>query len=264
MNENNSPLVHRLYAGNSLRNFNYIIETQSHLWLIDPYDAEQVSDLIEKLAKPVAAIINTHEHHDHIRGNKELSQKYHAPIWAHPNAQGKIPNLTRTLSKGERIDLGGEYVFEVLDTPGHTHAHLCLLLLHAEQVKAVFTGDTLFNAGVGNCHNGGDPEVLFETIRDYFMTLPDDVLVYPGHDYIRTNLGFTLDREPSNSIAKDWQSRHQKIDHDHEFWQTKMGEEKLFNTFLRLDSQEIIDNLPGKPQDHKQVFLTLRQLRNKW
>lgn len=258
------PIIHRFYAGNSLRNFNYVIEGQSSVLVLDPYDSDQISSAIDKIAKPVLAIINTHEHHDHIRGNDELSQRYQAPVWAHPNAQGKIPNIARTLSRGERIDLGAGYSLEVLDTPGHTHAHLCLILLHGEKAQAVFTGDTLFNAGVGNCHNGGDPEVLYETIRDYFMTLPDDVVVYPGHDYIRTNLGFTLDREPNNQVAKDWHGRHQEIDHDREFWQTKMGEEKLFNTFLRLDSPEIIDNLPGKPQDQKQVFLTLRQLRNKW
>lgn len=232
--------------------------------ILDPYDSDQICSSVDQIKKPVLAIINTHEHHDHIRGNDELSKKYNAPIWAHENATGKIPNIARTLKKGERIELGSSYELEVLDTPGHTHAHLCLLMLESNRAVAVFTGDTLFNAGVGNCHNGGDPEVLFETIRDHFMTLPDDVIVYPGHDYIRSNLGFTLDREPSNQDAQDWRTRHLLIDHDHEFWLTKMGEEKLFNTFLRLDSQEIIDNLPGKPQDQKNVFLTLRQLRNKW
>ena len=83
-----------------------------------------------------------------------------------------------------------------------TLAHLCLLLEGPGGPKGIFSGDTLFNAGVGNCHNGGDPEVLFETVSKQLKDLPGDVLLYPGHEYLENNLGFTLDREPSNGDAK--------------------------------------------------------------
>lgn len=257
-------IIHRLFAGNRLRNFNYVIEGSTKVWLIDPYDANQISTLLSTLNKPVVAIINTHEHHDHIRGNEELARKYNSEIWAHPNAHDKIPNVARFLAAESIIELEDGYQFRVLDTPGHTHAHLCLLLLNQGKIESIFTGDTLFNAGVGNCHNGGDPELLFETIHGFMKTLPDDIKIYPGHDYMRSNLAFTLDREPSNGEAKSWLERHAKIDQEKEFWQTRLGQEKLINTFLRLDQASVIDNLPGKPQDPKQVFLTLRELRNRW
>lgn len=258
------PQIHQLFAKNSLRNFNYILELSSSAVLIDPYDANQVATKLDHIKKPVLAIINTHEHHDHIRGNAELASKYGAAIWAHQNAQGKIPNVTRFFSGGEKVELENSWSLEILNTPGHTHAHLCLLLNFNDKTQAIFTGDTLFNAGVGNCHNGGDPEVLFETIRDHFMTLDDDVVVYPGHDYMRTNLGFTLAYEPKNKDASDWYLRHQKIDHDQEFWLTSIGIEKKINTFLRLGSSDLRDNLPSLTHSDKDVFLTLRQLRNHW
>lgn len=256
--------IHQLYAANSLRNFNYIVENASKTWVIDPYDANQIMNVVEQLNKPIEAIINTHEHHDHIRGNQQLSKDYKAEIWAHSNAKKMIPNVSRFLVAGEIIPLDQEHCFEVMDTPGHTHAHLCLLLKKNNKAYAIFTGDTLFNAGVGNCHNGGDPQVLFETIRDHFLTLPDDVLVYPGHDYMRTNLGFTLEREPRNKAASTMLKTSLEMDQDREFLLTKMGEEKQINTFLRLDSPEIIDNLETPVQNQNEVFLTLRQLRNNW
>tara|TARA_R110000868_G_scaffold42681_5_gene144045 strand:+ start:3228 stop:4010 length:783 start_codon:yes stop_codon:yes gene_type:complete len=258
------PLVHQIYAHNSLRNFNYLIETADFFVAIDPYDAHQVIEFINKTQKSLRWIINTHEHHDHIRGNSELRTKYEAKVLAHHNAEASIPMLDRGLKAGDQIDLCGVWSLSVLDTPGHTFSHICLLLKEGERVRAAFTGDTLFNAGVGNCHNGGDPKILFQTIRDYFMTLADDVVIYPGHDYLRNNLGFTLDREPGNKTAKDWFERHNKIDQNSEFWLTKMGEEKKINTFLRLDRSEVIKNLPVKTITEEETFITLRELRNKW
>tara|TARA_R110000868_G_scaffold80095_8_gene227869 strand:- start:21308 stop:22090 length:783 start_codon:yes stop_codon:yes gene_type:complete len=258
------PLIHQIYAHNQLRNFNYLIECSDFFIAVDPYDADQVIEHIDQTSKTLRFIINTHEHHDHIRGNERLRTKFKSQILAHAKAMDSIPDLSRGLHGGDIINLDSDWSLSVLDTPGHTFSHLCLLLKQEDIVRAAFTGDTLFNAGVGNCHNGGDPKVLFQTIRDYFMTLPDEVVIYPGHDYLRNNLGFTLDREPGNSIAKDWLTRHQKIDHQREFWQTSMKDERKINTFLRLEEKEIISNLPKPVKTAEEIFITLRELRNKW
>ena len=66
--------------------------------------------------------------------------------------------------------------------------HICLLA-HTDQ-PALFSGDTLFNAGAGNCHNGGHPDELYETFDQQLSKLRDDTLVYPGHDYLVNNLRF--------------------------------------------------------------------------
>src|SRR5258707_497418 len=67
---------------------------------------------------------------------------------------------------------------------------------------ALFCGDTLFNAGAGNCHNGGRPNELYNSFVGQLAKLPEETLIYPGHDYIARNLAFTLDREPDNAKAK--------------------------------------------------------------
>ena len=97
----------------------------------------------------------------------------------------------------------------MLDTPGHTMSHICVRS-HGD-TPALFCGDTLFNAGAGNCHNGGHPNELYNTFVSQLAKLPEETLIYPGHDYIARNLSFTLDREPDNAKAKamlpQWKNR---------------------------------------------------------
>ena len=268
--------IQQIYTFSHLRNFSYLLinSTQEAL-CIDPFDADQIISLIESEGLTLKAIINTHEHFDHYCGNAGLISEFNCEVWAHENAKGKIPGVTRYLKASEEINFGENSYLKVMDTPGHTFAHLCLLAVKEQRPYAVFTGDTLFNAGVGNCHNGGDPEVLYETISQQFQGLADDVWVYPGHDYLENNLKFTLNCEPDNLMAKEiLESRSDMIDEqkDQDFLVTSMKVEREVNTFLRLESEglrkELLSNsslaLDQTGLTNKQVFLTLRSLRNKW
>ena len=250
-------MIIQLYTESRLRNYTYLIEGAEGWYCVDPFNADQV---LENIKGKLLAVINTHEHWDHTCGNDELVKKTGCEVWAHCNAKGNIPGVDRFLNKDDVVDLGENKSFLVMDTPGHTHAHLCLLLKEGEKPLAVFTGDTLFNAGVGNCNNGGDPEVLFETINSQFQNLADDIAVYPGHEYLGNNLKFTLDREPSNEKANELLKEYEK----NNFLVTNMKMERNINTFLRLEENEVIKNLSGDTSNKKQVFLRLRELRNKW
>jgi hydroxyacylglutathione hydrolase len=154
-----------------------------------------------------------------------------------------------------------------MNTPGHTMCHICLRS-HTDQ-PALFSGDTLFNAGAGNCHNGGNVEALYATFAEQIDRLPDDTRVYPGHDYIENNLKFTLARESDNAAARELLP--QVAGHDPaRSIVTTLGDEKRFNTFLRLRSPSVIaalrekfPDLPADP-DPKTVFTKLRELRNTW
>jgi hydroxyacylglutathione hydrolase len=127
----------------------------------------------------------------------------------------------------------------------------------------------LFNAGAGNCHNGGHPEDLFETFARQLEVLGDDTLLYPGHEYLLNNLAFTLDREPDNRAAAELLEKCKNQDPAHAL-QTTLGQEKEINTFFRLQSPTVIAKLAEKfPEigDHpnpRTVFLKLRELRNSW
>jgi len=257
--------IHQLYTHNELRNFTYIIELDNQdALVIDPWDADVINSELSARSLILKTIINTHEHWDHTQGNKALVGEHQCEVWAHNNGKGKIPGLTRTLFAGEKIDLESDNQLLVLDTPGHTFAHLCFILLEQGTATAVFTGDTLFNAGVGHCR-GGNEEVLYKTISEQFQTLDDSIMVFPGHDYLENNLRFTLNFEPDNSNAISWLAKVQAGDYQPGNLRTTIGDEKTFNSFLRLDNPQIIQNLNLSEQsDGKSVFLALRAKRDNW
>jgi hydroxyacylglutathione hydrolase len=165
------------------------------------------------------------------------------------------------------IKVGRTVELEALDTPGHTMSHVCLLSRTDE--PALVCGDTLFNAGAGNCHSGGHPVELYHTFTGQLAQLADETLIYPGHDYIANNLRFTLDREPDNARAAELLAEIEGQDPDAALV-TSLALEKEVNTFFRLHNPSVIaqlreafPDLPTKP-DAETVFLKLRELRNSW
>ncbi len=262
-------LVEQVWTGNDYRNFNYLIASPDtgEAVAIDPLEYKMCLDAAKEKGWQITQIINTHHHGDHIAGNPGMVAATGAKILAHENARDKIPNMDTGLNAGDTVKIGKSVVLEVLDTPGHTMSHVCLLS-HTD-TPALFAGDTMFNAGAGNCHNGGHPEALYTTCVEQLSKLPDETLIYPGHDYIKNNLEFTLDREPDNVFARQLLARVEHQDPANAMI-TNLGGEKEFNAFFRLRSPSVItrlresfSDLPDQP-DEMTVFLKLRELRNDW
>ena len=262
-------LVEQIYTDNAWRNFNYLVacpDTGQAL-AIDPLEHEKCLAAAKRLGWDIVKVLNTHEHGDHTGGNTPMIAATGAELLAHHGAKNKIPNVDVGLQAGDIITIGKTVQLEVLDTPGHTMSHVCLLS-HTEE-PALFSGDTLFNAGAGNCHNGGHPEELYETFSNQLSTLPDNTRIFPGHDYIANNLEFTLNREPDNIKAGEFLAIVSKQD-PHQAIITTLGIEKEINSFFRLENPSIIETLrqkfsalPDTPNP-REVFLRLRELRNKW
>jgi len=262
-------LVKQIWTGNAYRNFNYLIacaETGDAL-AIDPLDFGKCLATASVQAWKITQILNTHEHGDHIGGNEGVVSATGASIVAHKNAKDKIPNMSRGVVAGDVVRIGTTVDLECLDTPGHTMSHICLL--SKTDQPALFSGDTLFNAGAGNCHNGGHPDELYNTFNEQLDKLDNNTLIYPGHDYLETNLQFTMDREPDNETAQ--QLIHDCDNHDPEnSLVTTLAQERQVNTFFRLDSPSVIARLQerfpeiGDQPDPRSVFLKLRELRNNW
>ncbi|WP_309684256.1 hydroxyacylglutathione hydrolase [Polaromonas sp.] len=262
-------IVERIWTGNAYRNFNYLIacpETGEAL-AIDPLDHEKTLATARVKGWQITQVLNTHEHHDHTGGNAAVIAATGAKLIAHHKAGGRIAGVDRGVQAGDVIKVGKTVELECLDTPGHTLCHICLRS-HTEQ-PALFSGDTLFNAGAGNVHNGGDVNALYATFAEQLARLPDNTQVYPGHDYIENNLRFTLDREPGNAAAKALLPS--VADHDPaNSVVTTLAQEKQFNSFMRLANpvliatlRESFPDLPDEP-DARTVFSKLRELRNAW
>lgn len=265
-------LVEQIPVNNSLRNYMYLIacaETKEAV-AIDPLDHAVCLARAAELGWTIRGVINTHEHYDHTGGNDEVIAATGATLYAHEKAVGKIANVDVGLAAGDAVQVGRSVELLAMDTPGHTFCHTCLLYQGDDnQPPALFCGDTLFNAGVGNCHNGGDPQVMYQTFAEQLFVLADETLVYPGHDYIINNLQFTLDREPDNLAAQSLLVAMQQWNGDKHFI-SNIALERAVNSFFRLESGTIIRllrerfaDLPEQPSE-EQVFLKLRELRNSW
>ncbi len=140
-------------------------------------------------------LLNTHCHLDHIFGNRFIHKTFGLTLHIHPRekqlldlgpTQGQMWQLPfdnydgeiQYLNEGDVIALGNEPL-DVLLTPGHSPGHLCF---YSKVHKFVIAGDTLFNGSIGRTDlPGGDFKTLEQSIKIKLYTLPEDVIVYPGH-----------------------------------------------------------------------------------
>jgi hydroxyacylglutathione hydrolase len=262
-------LIERIWAANDSRNFHYLVacpETGEAL-AIDPLQWGLCLAAAQRRGWTITQILNTHEHWDHTGGNAGLVGATQARVLAHAQAASAIGGVDQGLKRGDVIRVGRRVELECLDTPGHTLAHICLYA-HGDD-PALFSGDTLFNAGAGNCHSTGRPDLLYDTFVTQLARLPDSTRLFPGHEYLVRNLEFTLDREPDNAEAAQLLAGLRGAA-PQAAPVTTLAQEKRVNTFFRLQNPRIIARLReqfadlGENPDAKAVFLKLRALRNDW
>lgn len=243
-------LVKSFFAYNDLRNFSYLVANSAtgDAWVIDPFEAQDLSQYIKKNGFTLRGILNTHQHWDHIQGNAPLSNEFNAPV--------------KNLQSGEDIKLDENFSLETLATPGHTLDHKAFLWKKNNDIVALFSGDTLFNAGVGNCRGGGDVNLLFDTTK-MLRNLPASTLLYPGHDYRKRNMEFALSVEQENKDIKEELKRIRDLKTE-ELPPVTLEEELKVNPFFRLNSDEIKQSLSGASENERELFINLRKRRDQW
>ena len=176
--------------------FTYLVwdaETRQAV-LVDPR-ADRVMTYLQELGDrglSLRFVIDTHTHADHLSGAAELRARTGADVLLSERATSEV--ATRRLRDGDRVALGGHYI-EVIASPGHTDDSVSLLV-----DGALLTGDALLIGGAGRTDfQNGSPESLYETLQTRFAALPDDLTVYPGHDYAgrtHSNLGHERKTNP--------------------------------------------------------------------
>ena len=175
-------------------NFSYIVgcENTRKTLVIDPGpDVERIVSEAEKENLDIVTIVNTHGHGDHTAGNAKLKARTGARVFIHELDGDRYPDADVLFSNEKNLQLG-DIPIDVIHTPGHTPGGICL---HAR--GNLFTGDTLFVGDSGRTDlAGGDRPILGKSIRR-LMELPDDTVVWPGHDYGPT---------PSSTIG--WEKRN--------------------------------------------------------
>jgi glyoxylase-like metal-dependent hydrolase (beta-lactamase superfamily II)/rhodanese-related sulfurtransferase len=146
--------------------------------LVDPR-ADRVADYLADLDERglrLRVVIETHTHADHLSGAAELRARTGAEVLVSARAASEV--ATGRLRDGDRVAVGGHAV-QVMASPGHTDDSISLVA-----GGALLTGDALLIGGAGRTDfQNGSPEALYETLHRRFAGLPDDLTVYPGHDY---------------------------------------------------------------------------------
>jgi hydroxyacylglutathione hydrolase len=164
--------------------------------IIDPgAEAGTILTTVQQMGLSISLIVVTHAHIDHIDALRAVKEKTNAQFALHKAEKELLsaapmrmltslgltpfkspPQPDRLLKDGDRIDVGDLH-FEVLHTPGHSPGGICLL-----GHGVVFSGDTLFNCGIGRTDFPGcSHERLMKSIHEKLMVLPDETIVYPGH-----------------------------------------------------------------------------------
>jgi glyoxylase-like metal-dependent hydrolase (beta-lactamase superfamily II) len=184
-----------------LDNFCYIVgcENSRKALVIDPgADVERILSVADKEGLEIETIVNTHAHGDHTAGNTKLQSLTGAKIIIHALDADGYPEADILVIDEETFQLG-EIIFDVIHTPGHTPGGICLLAQ-----ENLFTGDTLFVGDSGRADlPGGHRPTLGKSIRR-LMKLPDNTIIWPGHNYGPTTSS-TIHWEKRNNVnAKEY------------------------------------------------------------
>lgn len=165
--------------------YTYLVfdEASRRAALIDPVIERIDRDLtlVRDLGLSLELVLDTHIHADHVTSAGELRERTGAKT-GRAAAYGRgCADLA--LRSGDRLSLGSTSV-EVRETPGHTVGCVSFVVRDRDRIEGVMSGDALFVRGTGRTDfQGGSASTLFHSIREQLFTLPDDTIVYPGHDY---------------------------------------------------------------------------------
>lgn len=150
--------------------------------IIDPVVERVDRDLklIEELGLKLVYTLDTHLHADHVTGSGELRKRTEALSGV--AAVAKLSCVDRNLEHGDVLRFG-RYALEVRSTPGHTNGCLTFVV-EADGQTMAFTGDALLIRGCGRTDfQQGDAATLYRSVHGQIFSLPDDAIIYPGHDY---------------------------------------------------------------------------------
>jgi hydroxyacylglutathione hydrolase len=220
---------------------------QKVAFVVDPGNAEVVLKALEKHGLNLTHALATHHHFDHTAGIEDLKKKTGCNVI--------------TTNKTDILHVANMNI-RVIATPGHTQDSACYYVQPTKNHNGIlFTGDTLFIGGCGRpieC----DASTMWNSLQK-IAVLPEDTLIYPGHDYTEENYEFALSIEPDNPILKQ---RLEEIKQAHKHGlptvPSTILQEKTTNVFLCSADPGIKSALNMSNATDSKVFAELRRRKN--
>lgn len=247
-----------------IQNYIWILpdEKPNRVWILDPGDSKLVKAWLRDNNKELAGVLITHHHWDHVDGVEDIISA-DTPVYG--PGKNALPYTTHPLFQGDRLEING-LAFEVLELPGHTQNHIAYFsAARNNQAPILFCGDILFSAGCGRLKDG-TAEQLYASLQR-IKQLPEDTLVYAGHEYTLANLEFALCVEPGNTQTKAHQQYCEALQSQGKMTlPSNLRREKMINPFLRSDKAEIMaqceKHFQIKPKNALECFAALRKWKD--
>lgn len=253
-----------MWKGSS-NNYAYLvtdIKTKESL-LVDPAEPEAVlANIKEDVASKridLKYVLNTHHHWDHAGGNAKL-REIHSGLSIFGGKDCQL--VSRVFKHDNKFNLGSAE-FTALHTPCHTNDSICWHVKSTQgNDQAVFTGDTLFHGGCGRFFEG-TPQQMHTALNKTLASLPNNTVVYPGHEYTKNNWKFidSLLAHINDSQFKERVERFRPVKDDETCGKYTIGDEMQYNPFMLVNTNEM-KKVTGKT-DPVDVMAALREMKNK-
>ncbi|KAI7769011.1 hypothetical protein LZL87_000558 [Fusarium oxysporum] len=232
-----------MWEGSS-NNYAYLVvdDKSKDAVIVDPANPPEVAPILKDAIQAgkinLTAIVNTHQ------------RQREADIIGGKDCEG----VTKTPGHGETFKLG-DITFKGVHTPCHTQDSICFFVEDGKD-KAVFTGDTLFIGGCGRFFEG-NAEEMHEALNKRLAALPDDTVVYPGHEYTKANVKFAASVSQRDAVQKLHSFAENNKVTTGKF---TIGDEKEHNVFMRVEDPEI-QKQTGETEPVA-VMAKLREMKN--
>ncbi|MHB2169398.1 hydroxyacylglutathione hydrolase [Alsobacter sp. R-9] len=226
---------------------------------IDACEEAPIVAALDREGWKLTHILVTHHHDDHVAAVPALKKRYNAVVIGPAADAGRIPDMDEGVREGDRVKVGALEA-RVIETPGHTAGHIAF---HFPAEHLLFAGDTLFALGCGRLFEGS-PADMWRSLGK-LAALPDETVVYCGHEYTLSNARFALTVDPANFALQDRAAEVERLRQAGQFTlPTTIGLEKATNPFLRADDSQVRKAIGFEGRPAVEVFAELRERKNRF
>jgi len=227
--------------------------------LIDAPESAAIERVLERRNWRLTHILLTHHHADHVDGVGALREHGGARVLGARADAHRLPRLDQEVEAGEELLLVGQ-TCNVIDVPGHTVGHVAF---HMPNLKAAFTADSLMAFGCGRLFEG-TPEQMWDSLCK-LAALPDDTVIYSGHEYTLANGRFALTVEPDNSALAERVGETERASREgRPTVPSLLSLEKATNPFLRARLPRLKASLGMENESDSAVFAEIRARKDRF
>jgi len=242
-------------------NYGYLVHDNSTgaTAAIDAPDDQAIKQALARRGWTLSDILITHHHWDHTGGIASLKRDFAVTVAGPHEKADKINGLDKIIGGGDQIMIGA-LKLQIIATKGHTLGHICYF---DAEGKNLFTGDALFSLGCGRMFEG-TPEMMWDGLSR-LKKLPDETMVYCGHEYGAANARFALSIDPANKALKARAAEISALEAKNlPAVPFLLGEDKHANPFLRADAPEMAAAIGMPAAAPAAVFAAIRKAKDEF